>query len=147
MPEKTAREILTSLLNSQITGVLATEKNHHPYANLVAFSFSDDYKKIIFATPSNTTKYQNIIENPQVSILIDSRNNDPNNFSGSTAISVLGLSRELTGDIKTRMMTNHAARLPGLADFLKTELIAIFEIEVSKYIITSGLNSTSVFIP
>jgi heme iron utilization protein len=147
MPEKTTREILTSLLNSQITGVLATEKKHQPYANLIAFSFSDDYKKIIFATPTNTTKYQNLIENPQVSILIDSRKNDPNNFSGSTAITVLGLSRELTGDLKTRMMMNHAARLPGLVDFLKTELITIFEIEVSKYIITNGLNSTSVYEP
>ncbi|MBN2403523.1 MAG: pyridoxamine 5'-phosphate oxidase family protein [Spirochaetes bacterium] len=147
MSDKNTREIISGLLNSQITGVLATNKDDQPYGSLVAFSFSDDFKKIFFATLSNTTKYKNLLENPQVSIVIDSRRNDPGDFSGSIAISALGRSRELTGDLKVKMIQIHSNRLPGLSNFLKMDFIAIFEIEVNKYIVSEGVNTTNVFIP
>jgi len=147
MPEKTTKEILVDLLNSQVTGVLATEKEHQPYANLIAFSFSDDLKRIIFATPINTTKYSNLKKNPKVSIVIDSRKNDSADFSGSTVVTALGVSRELAGEIKIEMLRNHSSRLPGLVDLLKKDSISIFEIEIHKYIITNGLDSTTVFVP
>lgn len=147
MPEKATRDILAGLLESQITGVLATENEHQPYANLVAFSFSDDLRRIFFATPRNTSKYHNLVENPLVSIIIDSRRNDPYDFSGSIAITALGHSRELDGDVKIEKLRNHSERLPGLSDFLKVSSIALFEIEVHRYIIANGLDATSVFVP
>ncbi len=139
--------MLADLLGSQVTGVLATEKDHQPYANLVAFSFSDDLRRIIFATPRNTAKYRNLVENPLVSLIIDSRRNDPYDFSGSIAITALGHSRELAGDMKIETLRNHSERLPGLSDFLKLASIAVFEIEVHRYIIANGLDATSVFAP
>jgi heme iron utilization protein len=147
MRERTSKELLSELLNSQLTGVLATERDHQPYTNLVAFSFSDDLKRIFFATPINTTKYKNLTGNPQVSLLIDTRKNNYKDFSGSTAITVLGACKELSGNIKNEMLKNHLARLPDIRDFLSTSLIAAFEITVFKYIVTSGLDSTMVLLP
>lgn len=147
MPEKAIKELLTELLDSQVTGVLATEKDHQPYTNLIAFSFSKDLKKIFFVTPSNTTKYKNLASNPQVSVLIDTRKNNRNNFSKSSAITVLGTCKETAGDIKTEILQKHSARLPGLKEFLKNDLIAVFEIKVHKYIITNGLDKTNLLVP
>lgn len=147
MPDKIIKEKLLILLNSQVTGVLATESEHQPYASLIAFSFTDDLRKIIFATPNNTTKFRNLVQNPHVSVVIDSRQNNPENFSCSTAVTVLGVSRELKGDTKLKKQQIHSGRLPGLADFLAMEVIALFEIEVKRYIITEGLNSTVVYVP
>src|SRR4030042_1360697 len=108
MPEETKREILIRLLDSQTTGVLATESEHQPYANLVAFSFTDDLKRIIFATPDKTTKYRNLIKNPRVSLIIDSRKNDPEDFSGSMAVTAVGRVKELNGEAKSRMLKEHS---------------------------------------
>ena len=147
MPEQKTKELLAELLNSQITGVIATEQDHQPYTNLVAFSFSDDLKKIYFATPADTTKYKNLAGNPRISLLIDTRRNNREDFSGSAAVTVLGICRELSGNIKNEKLMSHSVRLPGLNEFLNNDMIAMLEIEVQKYIITSGLDSTAVYIP
>lgn len=147
MPDAVTRDALAALLDSQITAVLSTESGHQPYANLVAFSFSDDLRKLFFATPRNTTKYRNLVENPRLALVIDSRNNDPEDFSRATAVTALGCGRELTGEARTKPLAHHSRRLPGLAAFLETGSIALFEIEVYKYIITRGLDAASVFIP
>ena len=131
MPEQKTKELLKELLHSQITGVIATEKDHQPYTNLVAFSFSENLKNFFFATPINTTKYKNLAGNPHVSLLIDTRKNNREDFSDSAAVTVLGTCRGL----------------PGLREFLKNEMIAIMEIAVHKYIITNGLNATAEFVP
>lgn len=147
MPEQKTKELLEELLNSQVTGVIATEKDHQPYTNLVAFSFSENLKKIYFATPMSTTKYKNLVGNPHVSLLIDTRKNNREDFSDSTAITVLGICRGLSGIIKDEILGIHSVRLPGLREFLKNEMMAIMEIEVNKYIITNGLDATAVFVP
>lgn len=147
MPDAVTRDTLAALLDSQLTCVLATESGHQPYANLVAFSFSDDLRKLFFATPRNTAKYGNLLGNPRLAVVIDSRKNSPEDFSRATTVTALGYGRELTGDARTKPLAHHSRRLPGLAAFLEIESIALFEIEVYKYIITQGLDATSVFIP
>ena len=147
MPDTVNRDTLGALLGSQVTGVLATESHHQPYANLVAFSFSDDLRKLFFATPRDTAKYRNLAGNPRLALVIDSRNNNPEDFSRATAVTALGYGRDLTGDARIKPLAHHSRRLPGLASFIETGSIALFEIEVFKYIITRGLDATSVFIP
>ena len=45
---------LHNLLDEQNLAVLATQSQNHPYTNLIAFSPTDDYKSLIFATVSYT---------------------------------------------------------------------------------------------
>jgi hypothetical protein len=147
MPEQKTKKLLEELLNSQVTGVIATEKDHQPYANLVAFSFTENLKKIYFATPMSTTKYRNLANNPHISLLIDTRKNNREDFTDSTAITVLGICKGLSGTIKDEILEIHSLRLPGLREFLKNEMIAMMEIKVNKYIITNGLAATTEFVP
>ncbi len=147
MPESTTRDTVFRLLKSQTTGVLATEKEHRPYANLVAFSYTDDLKRIIFVTPTDTTKYRNLSVNPRVSMIVDVRKNDPADFSGSMAVTVLGQAREIIGDEKAELMPSHSERLPGLSGFIDSHAIALFQIEVDVYILAQGLTEISLFMP
>jgi len=50
--------------------VLATVHDNMPYTLLVAYAFDRQEKVVVFLTPRKTTKYTNILGNPNVSISI-----------------------------------------------------------------------------
>ncbi len=147
MTEEHHLRLLTSLFLSQTTGVLATEKNHLPYANLVAFSYSPDCKFIYFVTPRGTRKYENIAANRNVAILIDSRKNNPLEFHASLAVTGIGTASELSAEALTRHIELHRERLPGLDEFICSPSIVLFQIEIERYIIVRGLTDTTTVYP
>jgi nitroimidazol reductase NimA-like FMN-containing flavoprotein (pyridoxamine 5'-phosphate oxidase superfamily) len=136
---------LEALFSSQTTGVLATEMNHRPYANLVAFSYSNDFKKIYFVTQKNTKKYDNLCRNPNISMIIDNRQNDPFDFNNATAVTVIGQAAELTDESRIEYIERHRKRLPGLEKFTRLASVALFEIEIQVYIVANGLTNISTF--
>ncbi len=71
---------IRSLLQAQNCGVLATHGSEYPYATLVGYATSEDCRELIFATIRDTRKYENIKKTPNVSLLIDSRMNQVNDF-------------------------------------------------------------------
>lgn len=147
MPESAAPDIIRSLLESQTAGVLATERDRRPYANLVAFSFNADLRNIYFVTPCTTAKYDNLTMNPNCSLLVDRRTDNPDDFSGGAAITAVGRAVEITGEEKEEKMRAHADRLPGLAGFIDSPAMAFFRIEVESYILVKGLSDVSVYHP
>lgn len=134
-------------MDSQTTGVLATAMDNQPYASLVAFSFTPDLRRIFFVTPGNTVKYKNLTGNPRVSLIINRQENDPLDFSRSMAVTMIGKARELAGDEKLMRMEEHAARLPGLAGFIRSSSIALFQIDAENCIMVEGLSEITVFQP
>lgn len=147
MREETVKNKIRLMIESQATGVLATAMDHQPYASLVAFSYSPDLKQIFFATPSDTTKYRNLTGNPNISLIIDSRNSNTRDFSLSSAITALGKARELAGEDKSKRLEDHAARLPGLAGFVRSPSIALFQIDVHTYVVVDGLTEVAIYHP
>src|SRR5210317_1234788 len=91
---------IRSLLQGQKCGVLATHGSEYPYATLVGYAISDDCKELIFAASRDTRKYKNIKKTSNVSLLIDSRLNQVNDFSDAKALTVLGSAQELDGTLK-----------------------------------------------
>jgi nitroimidazol reductase NimA-like FMN-containing flavoprotein (pyridoxamine 5'-phosphate oxidase superfamily) len=74
---------LRKLNAKTLHAVLATAYDNIPYTSLVAYAFDDQKKVLIFLTPRKTTKFINILRNPDVSLLIDTRENtDRDNLSG-----------------------------------------------------------------
>jgi len=147
MPERADPAIIRSLLESQTTGVLATERDRRPYANLIAYSFDPDLRQIYFVTPCTTAKYGNLSMNPNCSLLVDTRTNDPADFSSAAALSAIGRAVEITGEEKSARMRAHADRLPGLAAFIDSPAMALFRIEVETYILVNGPTDISVYHP
>lgn len=66
---------LGELFEKQRIGVLSTQNRNRPYASLVAFAVTDDFRNFVFATPRATRKYSNIIASSRAALLIDNRSN------------------------------------------------------------------------
>jgi heme iron utilization protein len=134
---KDATSTLRGLLFSRDVGVLATSREDWPYANLVAFSVSDNLFEIIFATPRQSRKYENLAANPRVSVLIDDRSNDIADLKDAVAATAIGTAVEVNGSEKKRCLSAYAAKHPHLHDFAHSSSTAVFRITVEKYIMVS----------
>ena len=131
------RKNIASLLREQQLGVLATHGDVYPYNTLVGFAVTCDLKRILFATIRSTRKFHNITGHPEVSLLVDSRGNSPEDFKDAQALTVLGSARESTGQQKEEHMSLYLSKHPYLEDFIKDPHCALVSISVKKYILVS----------
>ncbi len=132
-----AKATLRQLLDSRYVGVLATSKADWPYANLVAFAVPDNIFEMIFATPRQSRKYENLAANPNVSMLIDDRSNDIADLKDAVAATAIGTAVEVAGSDRDRCLAIYAAKHPHLDDFARSAATAVFRITVEKYILVS----------
>ncbi len=128
---------LRHLLDSRYVGVLATSRDDFPYANLVAFAVPENLSEMIFATPRQTHKYENLSANSNVSMLIDDRSNDIDDLKDAVAITAIGTAAEVDGAERRQCLAVYAAKHPHLHDFAHSATTAVFRITVEKYIMVS----------
>ncbi|UCE97099.1 MAG: pyridoxamine 5'-phosphate oxidase family protein [Dehalococcoidia bacterium] len=128
-------KLIHKILTKQKFTVLATDNEQKPYANLVAFVLIDDLENIVFATNRNTQKYSNIITNPNVALLFDSRTNDSSDLSSAIAISALGLATITNEEEKCKLVPSFVKKHPNLNRFIKSKKTAIIKVSISEYFI------------
>ena len=109
--------------------VLATSDKGKPYTSLIAFALTPDRHTLIFATPKATRKYENMKSEPAVSILLDNRSQDAEDFHSAQAVTLLGTAKEVrTAAQKAEYRQILVNRQPELAAFIEepgTSLIAV----------------------
>lgn len=88
-------EVIRDLLHTQPLAVLATRSQGQPYANLMAFAATADIRQVVFATRRDTHTFANLLADPRVALLVDSRANRPEDFTEAAAVTILGRAREL----------------------------------------------------
>lgn len=128
-----AYEILKSLLNDQRLAVVATQMQRRPYTSLVAFVPSEDLRRIAFATTRATTKYRNLSEEPNVSVLIDSRTHSVEDFTTGVAATALGKAAELPAGAAGPTVERFLRKHPHLESFVMSPSTAMCAVEVEKY--------------
>jgi len=134
---------IESLLRSQYLGVLATQGNEYPYCTLVAYAISEDLREIIFATIRDTRKYRNIKKTPSVSLLIDSRTNQANDFKDVEALTAVGSTEEISDELKSGYLRGYLKKHPSLEGFAKAPDCALMEIQVAKYILVQHFQNVT----
>jgi len=136
MPRKAAtlKSEIEKLLRKERLAVIATQGSPYPYTTLVGFSFTKDLKCLFFATMRGTRKYRNILNNPHVSVLIDTRKNDIDDFKDAVALTILGRAAELEKADKKKYLTLYLKRFPHLKSFMEDPETALVEIQVDRYI-------------
>ena len=92
------REPLESILRDRRSGVLATCLNDVPLCSQMAFAVSEDLHSLIMITPRNTTKFDNMAANPNVSFLVSTVRNAPSDSEEAMALTVEAAADELTGE-------------------------------------------------
>jgi uncharacterized pyridoxamine 5'-phosphate oxidase family protein len=138
MVDKNQKDILTHLLNTQKFGVIATNDKTIPYTNLVSFECTKDLKNIFFTTLRNTKKYENILKNSKISILVDNRDNKGSDIKNAIVASAIGSANEIVENkdkYKKLLLEKH----PYLSDFINSSDSTIININIDKYIFVSGL--------
>ncbi len=120
---------LKDLFDGQRIGVLSTQKGNRPYASLVAFAATDDFKCFVFATPRTTRKYINIMASTRAALLIDNRSNRASDFRKAMAVTVVGTVRELKKIGRSRLIKLYKEKHPHLKDFVKSPTCAVMCID------------------
>ncbi len=128
---------IRQLLATQSLGVLATRSADYPYATLVGFAASADLHSLFFATIRDTRKFQNILGNPQVSMLIDSRKHQAQDFKDAIALTVLGTAQPEDGPHRSHNETVYLKKHPYLRDFLKDPNCVFMRLDIHRYILVS----------
>ena len=132
---------LKHLLQSQPLAVLATQQGGQPYASLVAFSSSDDLKRLYFATSRSTRKYAGLSADPRVALLVDNRSNKPSDFRLAMAATATGKAVEVVPTEREIALDLHLAKHPHLKDFVNSPTCALCEIRVRTFFVVTRFQS------
>jgi len=117
--------------------VLATDHGGHPYASLVAFAVSYDLRELLFATSRDTRKFANLKSNNWVSLLIDNRSNQVEDFTRAIAVTVLGVCEELAETARADSQALYLAKHPHLEEFVTAPSCALVRVRVQSYYLVS----------
>jgi nitroimidazol reductase NimA-like FMN-containing flavoprotein (pyridoxamine 5'-phosphate oxidase superfamily) len=131
--ESELEQLIRELFESQQLGVLGTQNQGQPYANLIAFVASDDLKSLYFVTARATRKYANIEADARVTVLIDSRSNQESDFSQATAVTATGTAKEVAGSRRNEVLAVYLAKHPMLEEFVRSPTCALLSVEVQTY--------------
>ncbi len=124
---------IRDLLDGQRLAVLATSLQGHPYTTLVAFVPCPDLSQLCFATLRTTRKFANLSSDSRISLLIDNRSNDAEDFRTALAVTALGNAKEIAESEREEWARLYLARHPSLHAFIAAPSCALFRVEVSRY--------------
>ena len=129
------RSRIQALVKSQPYGVLCVQGAGQPYGALVAFTFSEDLRHAVFATPVATRKYRLLCECDHVALVIDNRSDKADELMEIEAVTATGHSQliERNGDYDEwahLLVSRHAY----LKSFVKAATCALFRIDVVRFL-------------
>lgn len=129
------RQTLKDTLATQRFGVLATHGQGQSYGSLVAFAETGDLKQLVFATQRESRKFSNLVSDPRVALVIDSRSNSDSDLKNAVAITALGPAHEAAGGERERLARVYLAKHPGLAEFIGSPEMAVCSVQVEDYVV------------
>jgi nitroimidazol reductase NimA-like FMN-containing flavoprotein (pyridoxamine 5'-phosphate oxidase superfamily) len=119
--------------------VLATDAGGKPYCSLMAYVTDEACEEIYMVTHRNTQKYKNLLKNPAVSLLIDSREVTPRNRV--QALTVEGCFNKIEDDVKRSTVRKRLLKIhPHLVGFIDHADAEIFCIKVNAFLFLNGLS-------
>lgn len=107
---------MLEIIRVQRVGVLATaDPGGRPHCSLMSLLASDDGLSLYLLTGRETRKYRNLLDNPRVSLLLDTRG-QPGPEAQVLALTLEGLARTLEdGPRRAQVLERLLARHPQLA--------------------------------
>jgi nitroimidazol reductase NimA-like FMN-containing flavoprotein (pyridoxamine 5'-phosphate oxidase superfamily) len=135
---------MKELVRAKGTCVLATTAGSTPHCSLMAYVTDPDCREIYMVTQKSTTKYKNLIDNPTVSLLIDTRDEHPGSDRPYTqALTVDGLFRSLDepkneASIRGQLLERH----PQLKAFLDHPDAEVFAIQITSFLLLDGISDS-----
>jgi len=120
------RSDIQKIISDNKVCVMATAAEGAPHCSLMSYATNSNCREIYMATLKNTKKYRNLVANPTVSLLIDTR--DANSKDKTKALTVTGISQSVDDnkieEIRDMLIQKH----PDLKNFFnnpETRMIII----------------------
>ena len=128
MDESVAR--VRSLMTEQGLAVLCTvQPDGQPYTSLVAG----------FATLRANRKFDNLLFEPRVDLLLDDRANQASDVRQAATVTVLGRARMLEGTERERWVRALLSRHAALGDLLRSPDCAMVVVDVDRLLLVTRL--------
>ena len=133
---------MKSLAREKNTCVLATITDRKPYCSLMAYVTDKACTEMYMVTHRQSKKYQNLIVNPAVSLLIDTRDTSPR--SAARAMTVEGVFRKIKDsakekEVRRKLLSAH----PHLNEFMGHPEAEVFQIKIRSFLLLNGLTQAS----
>jgi nitroimidazol reductase NimA-like FMN-containing flavoprotein (pyridoxamine 5'-phosphate oxidase superfamily) len=132
-------EQMTAMVLENDICVLATAGGNRPHCSLMAYCPDPEGRRIYMTTRRDSRKFENLAENPAVSLLIDDRGRRPR--EKTRALTVSGTCREVS-DPKEREGAGRGLLFahPRLASFLNDPDAAILCVQVESFLLLDGVS-------
>ena len=126
-------EKLRAMNRNQRHAVLATVSDGRPYTSLIAFAMTPDMTEVVFATPRDTAKYRNILNNPKVALLIDTRANTDAAYMKAEAVTIIGTAKPVRrGSKRESLAILLTKKHRALRKFVREKSTAIVVVNAEK---------------
>jgi len=130
---KQSLERIATLFDSQRLAVLSTQHRTQPYASLVAFAASDTLGHLFFLTPNTTRKYENLITNPKVAILVNNSLNQADDIYEAISVTAIGSASVVDSPDKAERLRGFLKKHPHLKGFSQAPTTALVCVTVARY--------------
>ena len=131
---------IKELIRENSMCVLATCIDNKPHCSLMAYLADEQAETIYMVTRKDTHKYKNMLENPEVSLLIDTRaEKSPDQRAQVQALTIAGRCtpiQDISGSdtICRRIVTQH----PHLKELAKHPDAAVIAIKLNSFLLLDG---------
>ncbi len=122
--------------------VLATCRDNRPHCSLMAYIVDSDCRTIYMVTREDTTKYTNVLENREVSLLVDTRCDAVRSGrSRVQALTVYGAFAPLeTAEKREAARLKFLGRHPHLKSLVEHPKAAVMPIRIKAFLLLDGVH-------
>ena len=121
--------------------VLSTASGNKPYCSLMAYITDATCKEVYMVTHKNTTKFNNLQNNPWVSLLIDSRETQPR--SNAQALTIGGVFVPLVDEGKKQKIRDKMLEsFPHMKEFIHHPESELIRIKINSFLLLDGLTQS-----
>jgi nitroimidazol reductase NimA-like FMN-containing flavoprotein (pyridoxamine 5'-phosphate oxidase superfamily) len=137
----TMLEKMKAMVRDNDICVLATTSEGKPHCSLMAYVPDEGCREIYMVSHRDTRKFRNLLENPAISLLIDTRESrSDRNRTEAKALTVSGVFEEIEDPERLRhVRTELLGRHPHLDNFMSHPDAVILCIRVSSFLLLDGL--------
>jgi len=135
------------LCREQRVGVLCTQRGGLVHASLVCLVATDDLKSIIFATPKNTRKYENMLRDSRVTVMVHDVADKEGRLCGAAAAMAAGRAAEVRGEERAALAPLFLEKHACLKDFVESPDSALMRIAVDAYRVALNVRDVVEFRP
>jgi nitroimidazol reductase NimA-like FMN-containing flavoprotein (pyridoxamine 5'-phosphate oxidase superfamily) len=136
-------EKIKSLVQEKNSCVLATTSDAVPHCSLMSYVPDDATREIYMLTQRQTKKYRNLLANPTVSLLIDTRSGSSLKPQETMALTISGTFQKMTDENKReKALKRLLERHPHLKTFSQDPDVELISVRINSFQLLEGLTAS-----